>query len=392
MSSKLSSCLDLLADESRPVRTIDLADLSDLNRSQVAEFHAAWYALRPARRLELITAMVEQAETNIHLLFQAALRVCLTDGDAQIRRLAVEGLWEDERVSLVTPLADLLAHDPAADVRAAAATSLGRFVLLGVLGDIAEAPAQQAETALDAAWQRSGEPVSVRRRVLESLSYTDTADLHAMISDAYYSDDALMRQSALFAMGRSANPRWNKIILAELHDPDAAMRYEAAGAAGEMALRAAVQPLIQRLEDTDKDTREAAVLALGKIGGPAARRALEAVVAGEDERLAEAAMEALDELTFNTDHLDDVLLDYSDKSPARRARAASDEGLDFTADTEDAEDRDWDEDVEDGDRDGLDWDDDAYDFGDTDGEDDEAGWDDEDDEDDDEDGLEFDDE
>ena len=69
MPSKLTSCLALLADENRPVRTIDLADISDLSRSQVAEFHAAWHDLSPSRRLELITVMVEQAEANIHLIF-----------------------------------------------------------------------------------------------------------------------------------------------------------------------------------------------------------------------------------------------------------------------------------------------------------------------------------
>jgi HEAT repeat protein len=377
MSNKLTSCLEMLANESRPMRTIDLTDISDLSRSQVAEFHTAWNSLRPARRVELITVMVEQAETNIHLIFHAALRACLTDSDAQVRRLAVEGLWEDERLSLVPPLTDLLAHDPSAEVRAAAATSLGRFVLLGVLGDIAEGPAREAEDALRLAWQRSGEPVSVRRRVLESLSYTDTAELHAMIGDAYYSDDELMRQSAIFAMGRSANPRWNKIVLAELNDPEAAMRFEAAEAAGEMAIRAAVQPLIQRLDDSDKDVREAAALALGKIGGPTARRALETLVAGDDERLAEAAVVALEELTFNSEHLDDVLLDYSDKSPARRNRAPGSSENDFIIseddddfydadDTEDSDDVNWDDNEDD-----LDWDDDKDDIDDTDEEPDE---------------------
>ena len=381
MSNKLTSCLELLADESRPVRTIDLTDISDLSRSQVALFHTAWHGLRPARRLELVTVMVEQAETNIHLIFHAALRVCLTDSDAQVRRLAIEGLWEDERVSLVQPLSDLLAHDPAADVRAAAATSLGRFVLLGILGDIAEEPARQAEDALRSAWQRFDEPVSVRRRVLESLAYTNTTDLHALIGDAYYSDDELMRQSAIFAMGRSANPRWNKIVLSELNGPEAAMRFEAAEAAGELTIRAAVQPLIQRLDDPDKDVREAAVLALGKIGGPTARRALETLVAGDDERLAEAAVEALEELTFNSDHRDDVLLDDSDKAPMRRNRSSgsSDDGLlvsaddddfDDTDDSEDSDDVDWDDnedDVDDvDDSDDLDWDDDEDDIDDTD--------------------------
>jgi HEAT repeat protein len=364
MSSKLNSCLTLLADESRPVRTIDLAELSDLSRSQVAEFQAAWHDLRPNRRLELLTAMVEQAETNIHLIFHAALRACLADDDPRVRRLAIEGLWEDEKVSLVQPLSEMLRRDPAVEVRAAAATSLGRFVLLGVLGEIAEEPARQAEEALRSAWHRSGEPVAVRRRVLESLSYTDTAELHALIGDAYYSDDGLMRQSAIFAMGRSTNSRWNKIVLSELSNRDAAMRFEAAEAAGELVLRAAVQPLIQRLDDTDQDVREAAASALGKIGGPAARRALETLVAGEDERLAEAASEALDELMFNSDRVDDVLLEYSEKAPRQRSRSsrAADDDSAFPEGEEDFDEADQDDDLDDlewddGEGDDLDWDD-----------------------------------
>ena len=373
MLSKLASCLALLADEDRPVRTIDLTDLSDLSRNQVAEFLAAWHDLSPSRRLELITAMVEQAETNIHFIFHAALRACLTDGDAQVRRLAIEGLWEDERVSLVPTLAGLLTNDPSDDVRSTAATALGRFVLMGVLGDIAEEPARQAEDALHLAWERSGEPVSVRRRVLESLAPTDTADLHILIGDAYYSDNELMRQSAIFAMGRSANPRWNKIVLAELNSREPAIRFEAAEAAGEMAIRAAVQPLIQRLDDPDKDVREAAALALGEIGGPAARRALEALVAGDDERLAEAATEALEELMFNSTHLDDAQGD-SDWSASPRSRAArsADKDLIFADDDDfdDADEETDDFDQDDDEYDGDDWDDDTDSFDDPDEEDD----------------------
>ena len=378
MPSKLASCLALLADEDRPVRTIDLADISDLSRSQVAEFHAAWNDLSPSRRLELIIVMVEQAETNIHLIFHAVLRACLTDDDAQVRRLAIEGLWEDERVNLVPLLCGLLTHDSSDDVRSTAATALGRFVLLGVLGDIAEEPARQAEAALHLAWERSDETVSVRRRVLESLAPTDTADVHVLIGDAYYSDNELMRQSAIFAMGRSANPRWNKIVLAELNSRDPALRFEAAEAAGEMAIRAAVQPLIQRLDDPDKDVREAATLALGKIGGPAARRALRALAAGDDERLAEAAAEALEELLFNSTHLDDAL-DDSDgaASPSSRASRSTDEDLIFADDDDDDDDDEYDanEDTDDFEQDddaydGDDWDDDTDDFDDPDVEDD----------------------
>ncbi len=40
-----------------------------------------------------------------------------------------------------------------------------------------------------------------------------------MIRKAYYDDDASMRQSALFAMGRTADSRWSKLVLAELEQP-----------------------------------------------------------------------------------------------------------------------------------------------------------------------------
>ena len=60
-------------------------------------------------------------------------------------QLAIDGLWEDNRPTLVGPLVNLATNDPVAEVRAAAAIALGRFVLLGALGEISEARAAQAE-------------------------------------------------------------------------------------------------------------------------------------------------------------------------------------------------------------------------------------------------------
>ncbi len=326
MTESLNTVLEQLADEIRPVHSLDLAQLSDLGRLQVEKAYSTWLTLSAARRSELMSALVELAETNIHVNFHALLRACLSDSEARVRKLAIEGLWEDEKVSLIQPLIALLATDDDVEVRAAAAISLGRFVLLGVLGDIDDAPAQAAADALRAAWSRGGEPVEVRRRALEGLACTALAGLREWISDAYYDEDARMRQSALFAMGRSADPRWAKIVLAELGSPESPMRFEAAVAAGELGLARAVQPLIRRLDDPDGTVREAAVLALGKIGGAAARRALQALLSSEDERMAEAAEEALDEVRFNSEPIVEPLMDYSDrKSPAVRTRDAEDE-------------------------------------------------------------------
>ncbi|MFO7698317.1 MAG: HEAT repeat domain-containing protein [Anaerolineae bacterium] len=334
MSETLNALLAALADESRAVRVLDLAEISDLARSEVATFRASWDGLSSARRLELMRAMVEQAEANIHLNFHVVLRACLADDDPQIRVLAIEGLWEDEKIGLVRPLIELLSEDPAVEVRAAAATSLGRFVLLGVLGEIADAHAQEIEVALRAAWERFAEPVAVRRRALESLAYSSSSALQEMIHSAYYDEDELMRQSAVFAMGRSADARWARIVLTELHNHQPAMRFESAIAAGEMGLRAAVQPLIGRLDDPDAGVRQAAATALGKIGGPAARRALLALLGGGDEALAQAAEDALDELAFGSQHLDAGLTE-EDGKPLRQRRGGGEEEEDELFDLDD---------------------------------------------------------
>jgi hypothetical protein len=299
MVEDLELVLGQLADGSRPVHSIDLSRLSDLPRTRAAAFDQVWAGLSAARRLEAVSTMVERAEANIHLNFHVILRECLGDPDWRIRRLAVDGLWEDEKPSLIGRLTTLLADDPVPDVRAAAAASLGRFVLLGALGEITETAAHQAEKALRDSWARSQELNEVRRRVLESLAYAADPAVGDLIQMAYDDDDELMRQSAVFAMGRSANSRWSKPILQELQSRDPAMRFEAAVSAGELGLLAAIRRLIQLLDDADGSTSEAAVTALGKIGGREAKRALEGVAHGVDERLAQAAEEALEELTFN---------------------------------------------------------------------------------------------
>jgi HEAT repeat protein len=316
---ELAFTLDRLRDESKPVRTTNLASLSDLSRSQAGQFRAAWATFSPARRLELISLMVEQAEANVRLNFHAILRECLNDPDPRVRKLAVDGLWEDERSSLVGLLVPLLASDPASEVRAAAAIVLGQFVLLGVLGETAPGPAAEAEQALRTAWFDPGEVTEVRRRALEGLACTDAADVIEFIDTAYYDESELMRQSAVFAMGRTADPRWGRFVLAELTSHNPAMRFEAAHSAGELALTAAVKPLIRLLDDVDGNVREAAALSLGQIGGLEARRALEHAVLGDDERLAEAATDALQELAFNSGVRVDLLLEYPDQGTGGRA-------------------------------------------------------------------------
>ncbi len=308
----MTRTLQTIVDPDYPVHSIELDALSDLDSASLVGFQAAWAEMAAARRRALVTHLLEVAEARVDVSFRRILQWLINDEDAWVRAQAIEGLWEDEDVRLIGPLTRLLRQDPAAEVRAAAAESLGRYLLLGELAEIDASLANQVEDALQAAYLREAQEPSVRRRIVEALAYTTASNVPDMIRAAYDHEDDGMRLSAVFAMGRSADLRWSDIVLAELASDDAAMRYEAARASGELELAEAVPTLIALLAEDDVELRDAAVWALARIGGPEARRALGACLDSEDEELVDAAEEALAEMNFlsGDDDLPAFMFDY----------------------------------------------------------------------------------
>lgn len=279
--------------------TLELDALSDLTRDQVEQLRGAWNRLSPEQRRELVTSLIEHAEDRVNVNFNAIFRWLIEDSeDAWIRTQAIEGLWEDEDVRLINPLIRRLEMDSSDEVRAAAALSLGRFLLLGEFGQLEHSIAQRVETALLDAYHTPDQDTWVRRRVLEALANSSNEELPAMIEAAYEDDDEIMRIGAVFAMGRSADSAWNHIVLEELGSSDNAMLLEAVRASGELQIEEALPDLIRLLSDEDIEIRDEAVWALGRVGGREARRALEACAASDDEDLSEAAEDALAEMDF----------------------------------------------------------------------------------------------
>lgn len=294
----LQRALQALQDSDHPLGGVELDALSDLSRVNLEHFHAAWGGVRLERRREVVTALIEFAEDRVDASFAAIYRWLLEDGDPWIRAHAIEGLWEEEDVRLISPLIRCLAGDPDVSVRAAAALSLGRFLLLGEFDQIDASAAQRAENALLTAYYAPDQDNLVRRRVLEALANSSHDELPDMILEAYEEDDDILPLGAVFAMGRSADPRWNRFVLDELGSSDSAMLFEAVRASGELEIEDALPDLIRLLGDEDIEIRDAAVWALGRIGGNEARRALKACCASDDEDLAEAAEDALAEMDF----------------------------------------------------------------------------------------------
>jgi HEAT repeat protein len=300
--------------------------LSGMTKAQLNLFRDQWVEMETEHRQIVIQRLAELTEESFEVNFDPVFLLAMGDEDSVVRTAAIEGLWEYEDCRLIAPLSYLLEADEADGVRAAAAAALGRFVLLGELEKIDRATAASIEDRLRATIDNPDEMLEVRRRALESIAYSSQSDVRRIIKEAYHSDDEKMQGSALFAMGRSADPRWRHLLLSELDSDNPELRYEAARACGELELSPAVSRLGRMAtDDPDPEVQQAAVWALGNIGGREARRILGWCYESEDAALSDAAAAALDEIDVlgeassiplygdSDDEMDDEDADYYDE-------------------------------------------------------------------------------
>ncbi len=301
--SEIEVILRKLAEDPKPWRSRYLAGLAGLSRREAQSFQEIWRTLSVENRKKIISALVEVSERDSSLDFSYLFRLCLEDDDEEVRLQALEGLWEDEDPALVVLLVKLLRKDPSFRVRAAAASSLGRFLLYAGTSKLDDYYASLVYSALMEAARE--ENLEVKRRAIEALSYSalDDENVLKLIEEAYHHPSDKMKASALFAMGKNANPRWRSIVLKELHNPRPEIRYEAARACGEMGLKEAVESLASLVKDKDHEVREAAIWALGNIGGNEARRILLHFLREGDDSIKEALEEALREASFSSEPL-----------------------------------------------------------------------------------------
>lgn len=356
MTSDFDRALNEVRDETRPVTRDAVTRLSDPTRDEAEAFVVCLAGLSDARRRELLARMVESAEESFELEFAPLFRTCLADADPAVRRSAVEGLWEDERPGLLANLITMLQTDPDAAVRAAVAVALARFVYMAEGDELDPRRATELRAALERAIEDPDEDVEVARRAIESLAFINDERVRGYIDRAYEHSDSRMRESAVFAMGRNADPVWTEAILTELQEGTPALRFEAARASGEMQLRRAVGPLIKMTKEPDAELQAMAVWALGQIGGERAERALNTLAEGEDEVLSAAAAEALEEVKFATGPMEMFVQDLDDVEFIEEQLHADGADDEFSFSDEDDEDED-DDDDDDGD-----WDDDRLDI------------------------------
>lgn len=298
-----------LLDEGKPFQARYLYRLSDLNSDDALRLEEAWPRISLRRRLAVMEDLYDLCQNDTLLSFEEIGRVAVRDSEPGVRALAVRVLSEFEDEANLPLFLDLAQKDADAEVRAAAAAALGYYIYLGEVDELSASAWHAVEEALLQIIE-GDEAEVVRRRALESLGFSSRREVPALIEKAYHSGDADWLAAALNAMGRSANRRWSRQVMAMLNHLRPAVRAEAACAAGELEIRAARPRLLEMLSDDNRDVCMAAIWSLSQIGGKGVRARLEEMLEHSEDSDEIALLEsALDNLAFTEDTGGLVLLD-----------------------------------------------------------------------------------
>ncbi|OGO20281.1 MAG: hypothetical protein A2Z14_16240 [Chloroflexi bacterium RBG_16_48_8] len=309
MPERIEELLKKIIDQDNPIPLERLHELSDLDSDQTAFFRQKWGLVSLIKRRSLIKELGKLADKNIDLTFEAINKFVLDDQDPDVRQIAINNLWESEDTTLIHTYIHVLQSDSSHEVRAAAASALGSFVLIAETEDISPSIKHEMEEALLHSFH-SEEDETIRRSCLESLGYSSRTEVESLILEAYDSGEEERKKSALLAMGRSANEIWHVHVLSELHSPYPHLRYVAAAAAGELEIREALEDLIELFEDVNRDVKHAAIWSISQIGGSPATEAIAALFdLSDDEEETQLIQDALDNLAFVNGTRDMFLFD-----------------------------------------------------------------------------------
>ena len=298
----LEKSLELIKDESTPLNHSVLYDLCNLTPPEVETFSLVWNSVSAPRRLSVMEKLGDLTQDSAGLDFSALFRRCLNDEDQEVRKRAIEGLWDYEDRLLIPILSVLIKNDSSPTVRAAAALALGKFAMLAQEGKLLKKDGARTRECLIEVLQNTKEDLEVRRRALEAVAVFNTNRVQEFINWAYDSDNLDLKCSSLYAMGKTGEPSWLNFLFKELKNSSPPLRFEAATACAEMEEEEAILHLIPLTQDEDLQVQLSAVRSIGTIGGPLAKKALRRCLKLGDPAIEDAAHEYL-EMVDATDDL-----------------------------------------------------------------------------------------
>lgn len=293
----IADYLEELHDPEKELTFSGLAQLSGLIDEERIAFVGGWASIPATRRLEILASLSAMAEDSADMDFYTIFIHAMSDEESSVRDQAVQGLWETDDRRTIPKLVDRLEHDAADEVRASAAQVLGHFAALADSGKLVKRDTERVWNALIAALEDDDEPLMVRRRALEAIAVFRDDDLRTWIQWAYDHAESPLRQSAIYAMGRTCDPAWIDILIDEMESEDPGMRFEAANAARDVGDNSTLPYLAELAADLDSQVALAALQSIAGIGGTQARAILSAYSENAEEPVVqEAAALALEVL------------------------------------------------------------------------------------------------
>ena len=283
LSNAMDNRIKALMDLEHQVPAQMLYEFSDLDAKEQAELAKVWLDIPLQRRRTFMQDLVSLADNDDMLMFEGLARVALKDEDSDVLVSAIDLLFEAEDFRLV-PLYLRLMEDQGRSelVRAAAANALGPYVYLGETEKIKSHLLLEIEESLLKSYREDSFDL-VQRRALEALGYSGRAEVPALLRKAVAMNDELWLESALFAMGRSADEQWEEQILENLEHENVAVRIQAVHAAGELGLSKARKTLLKGIDSVvDETLRHEIIWALAMIGGDGVERKLESLMKNAD--------------------------------------------------------------------------------------------------------------
>ncbi|MQF65400.1 HEAT repeat domain-containing protein [SAR202 cluster bacterium AC-409-J13_OGT_754m] len=280
-----------------------LADISNLSTEEIRSFTDGWDRLTTPSKIKLLSTLVEMGENKAQLDFTEVFLLGLKDPNANVRCLAIEGLWEYEDRTLINPLSKMLIKDSSKNVRSVAASSLGRFAILAEENKLLERDARTVHDSLFDILENPKEDLEVRRKALESVAVFNTTGVGEYIKWAYNSADSDLERSSLFAMGKTGDSYWLTYLLLELENTSPLIRYEAASACGELEDESAIPHLESLIDDDDTEVQLSAIRSIGSIGGDFAEKILKYCLNSDDMVVQDTARQYLGMMDIDDDEI-----------------------------------------------------------------------------------------
>ena len=293
-------------DDDAAINYSSLAELSRLTGPEASEFGQLWLEWSSERVLDIVERMVSLCEDQPDVEFEVIYKQGLKHPNPTVRIASLKGLEESEDRALVIQLGKILKSDPVAEVRAAAAIPLAHLSIMAEAGKLSARYREVLEDALYGVMENEREIQEVKLKAMEAVSVFAAERLTSHIELAWSSGDLNARQSSLFTMGRTSDPKWIEYVIPDLEHDSASVRYEAAIAMGELGDEHHLRVMDAPLDDEDLTVQLAAISAVERIGGDAAKAKLELKLASPEPQVVELVQQALQTMKDEED-LDEVV-------------------------------------------------------------------------------------